>query len=235
MKAHSVLVVDDDPDISNAIEIYLRSEGIGVYKASDGEEALQKLQAHSVQLIIMDIMMPGLDGLQTTLEIRETCNVPIIMLSARTEDYDKIVGLNIGADDYIAKPFNPLELMARVKSQLRRFTGLGAQINQSSEDAEHEIQVRGLVYNKQKKTMTLEGEDVRLTPTEFHILRLFMENKGRIFAIDEIYERVWKEPAFQPENTVAVHIRRIREKIEFNPREPKYIKVVWGIGYKLEE
>ncbi|KAA2285911.1 response regulator transcription factor, partial [Clostridioides difficile] len=156
--------------------------------------------------------------------IRESSNVPIIMLSARTEDYDKIVGLNIGADDYIAKPFNPLELMARVKSQLRRFTGLGAQIHQSSEDAEQEIQVRGLVYNKQKKTMTLEGEDVRLTPTEFHILRLFMENKGRIFAIDEIYERVWKEPAFQPENTVAVHIRRIREKIEFNPREPKYIK-----------
>ena len=176
MKAHSVLVVDDDPDISNAIEIFLRSEGIGVYKASNGEEALQKLQAHSVQLIIMDIMMPGLDGLQTTLEIRETSNVPIIMLSARTEDYDKIVGLNIGADDYIAKPFNPLELMARVKSQLRRFTGLGAQIHQSSEDAEQEIQVRGLVYNKQKKTMTLEGEDVRLTPTEFHILRLFMEN-----------------------------------------------------------
>ncbi|MEC0128576.1 response regulator transcription factor [Paenibacillus pabuli] len=232
MAEYRVLVVDDDPDIRNAIEIYLRLEGISVSKAADGQEAIRKVREEEVHLIVMDVMMPNLDGIQATSKIRENCNVPIIILSAKTEDYDKILGLNIGADDYIAKPFNPLELVARVKSQLRRYTGLGTQ--QIDRDDEQEIEVRGLVLNNRRKKVTLEGEEIRLTPTEFHILKLLMENKGRVFAIDEIYERVWKEPAFQPENTVAVHIRRIREKIEFNPREPKYVKVVWGIGYKME-
>ncbi|MFC9707090.1 response regulator transcription factor [Paenibacillus sp. NPDC056933] len=232
MAEYRVLVVDDDPDIRNAIEIYLRIEGISVSKAADGQEAIRKVREEEVHLIVMDVMMPNLDGIQATLKIRENCNVPIIILSAKTEDHDKILGLNIGADDYIAKPFNPLELVARVKSQLRRFTGLGTQ--QIHRGDEQEIEVRGLVLNNRRKKVTLEGEEIRLTPTEFHILKLLMENTGRVFAIDEIYERVWKEPAFQSENTVAVHIRRIREKIEFNPREPKYVKVVWGIGYKME-
>lgn len=232
MADYRVLVVDDDVDIRNAIEIYLRSEGILVSKAADGQEALKKVREEEVHLIVMDVMMPNLDGIQATFKIREKYNVPIIMLSAKTEDHDKILGLNIGADDYIAKPFNPLELVARVKSQLRRFTGLGTQ--RIDRDDEQEIEVRGLVLNNRRKKVTLEGEEIRLTPTEFHILQLFMENIGRVFAMDEIYERVWKEPAFQPENTVAVHIRRIREKIELNSKEPKYVKVVWGIGYKME-
>lgn len=232
MAEYRVLVVDDDPDIRNAIEIYLRLEGISVSKAADGQEAIRKVSEEEVHLIVMDVMMPNLDGIQATSKIRENYNVPIIILSAKTEDYDKILGLNIGADDYIAKPFNPLELVARVKSQLRRFTGLGTQ--RIDRDDEQEIEVRGLVLNNRRKKVTLEGEEIRLTPTEFHILQLFMENIGRVFAMDEIYERVWKEPAFQPENTVAVHIRRIREKIELNSKEPKYVKVVWGIGYKME-
>ncbi|OXM82358.1 response regulator transcription factor [Paenibacillus rigui] len=230
MSKYNVLVVDDDADIREAIEIYLRSEEITVLKAENGLEALKTLEEKEVHLMILDIMMPKLDGIQATFKIRESSNIPILMLSAKTEDTDKIVGLNVGADDYMTKPFNPLELIARVKSQLRRYTNLGTYAASTDE-----LQVRGLVLNKKAKTVTVDGEQVKVTPTEYKILELLMEHKGRVFSIDEIYEKVWGDPAFHPENTVAVHVRRIREKIEINPKEPKYLKVVWGIGYKMEK
>ena len=226
----SVLVVDDDKEIRDSIEIYLRNEGYIVHEAADGEEALIVLEKEEIHLIILDIMMPKMDGIKATFKIRESKNIPIIMLSAKSEDIDKILGLNVGADDYITKPFNPLELLARVKSQMRRYTSLGMY-----KENPEEINVRGLVLNKHMKSVTLEGEEVRLTPIEYNITELLMDNLGRIFSIEEIYEKAWKEPWFNGENTVAVHIRRIREKIEINPKEPKYLKVVWGIGYKIEK
>ncbi|WP_291580626.1 response regulator transcription factor [Clostridium sp. UBA6640] len=230
MSKYSVLAVDDDKEISDAIEIYLKNEDINVFKAMDGIEALNILDKEEIHLILMDIMMPRMDGIKATFKIRESKNIPIIMLSAKSEDTDKILGLNIGADDYITKPFNPLELVARVKSQLRRYTSLG-----NFKGNDDVIIVRGLILNKNTKSITIDGEEARMTPLEYKILELLMENKGRVFSIDEIYEKVWKESSYNSENTVAVHIRRIREKIEINPKEPKYLKVVWGIGYKIEK
>ncbi|GAA0691744.1 MULTISPECIES: response regulator transcription factor [Clostridium] len=231
MGKFNVLVVDDEKEIRDAIDIYLRSsEDINIIKCADGIEALEVLESKEVHLILLDIMMPRLDGIRTCMKIRESKNIPIIMLSAKSEDSDKILGLNIGADDYITKPFNPLELVARVKSQLRRYISFGNyKVNQN------EINIRDLVINKETRQVTVEGQDVKLTPIEFKILLLLAETPGRVFPSGEIYERVWEEPAFNADNTVTVHIRRIREKIEINPKEPKYIKVVWGVGYKMEK
>ncbi|MBP3815800.1 MAG: response regulator transcription factor [Firmicutes bacterium] len=228
----NILVCDDDREIAGALEIYLKNEGYDVFKAYDGNEALEIVKDKDIHLIIMDVMMPKLDGIQATMSIRKEKNIPIIMLSAKSEDYDKIIGLNVGADDYITKPFNPLELVARVKSQLRRFTSLGSLDNMEGEDV---YISGGLVIDDIEKTVTVDGEQVAVTPTEFGILKLLTQNAGKVFSIDQIYEQVWKEPAFSPENTVAVHIRRIREKIEINPKNPKYLKVVWGVGYKVEK
>ncbi len=230
MAGYNVLVVDDEDEIRDAIEIYLKNEGIKVFKAKDGLDGLMVLEEEDIHLILMDIMMPRMDGIKATFKIRESKNIPIIMLSAKSEDTDKILGLNVGADDYITKPFNPMELVARVKSQLRRYINLG-----NYKQSEDEIDVNGLILNKNTKLVTVDGEEIRLTPIEYKILELLMENRGRVFSIEEIYERVWKEPYFNSDNTVAVHIRRIREKIEINPKEPKYLKVVWGIGYKIEK
>ena len=230
MTNYHVLVVDDEAEIRDAIEIYLQNESMIVHKAGDGLEALAILEKEEIHLIILDIMMPKMDGITATFKIRQEKNIPIIMLSAKSEDTDKILGLNIGADDYVTKPFHPLELLARVKSQLRRYTNLG-----TYKVTEDEIQVRGLTLNKSTKTVSVDDNDIRLTATEYKILELLMENKGRVFSIEEIYERVWREPYLNAENTVAVHVRRIREKIEINPKEPKYLKVVWGIGYKIEK
>lgn len=226
----NILVCDDDKEIAGAIEIYLRNEGYTVFKAFDGVEALSIARGQQVHLIIMDVMMPKMDGVQATMKIREEKNIPIIMLSAKSEDYDKITGLNVGADDYITKPFNPLELIARVKSQLRRYVDLG-----SMEKKSGVYKTGGLTIDDGEKTVTIDGEYVTVTPTEFGILKLLTENAGKVFSMEQIYENVWNEPAYNPENTVAVHIRRIREKIEINPKEPKYLKVVWGIGYKIEK
>lgn len=231
MAKHNILVVDDEPEIREALVIYLKSDDVDIFTASNGLAALEILERETIHLILMDIMMPQLDGIKTTFKIRENKNIPIIMLSAKSEDADKILGLNVGADDYITKPFNPLELVARVRSQLRRFTNLGS----FQSDREEIIQVRGLVLDKSSKTVEVDGEDVRLTAKEYKILELLMENKGRVFSIEEIYELVWNEPIFASENTVAVHVRNIREKIEINPKDPKYLKVVWGIGYKIEK
>ncbi|GAA3406800.1 response regulator transcription factor [Paenibacillus hodogayensis] len=230
MQTYNVLVVDDDAEIVEAISIYLKKEYLNVYAAFNGLEALQVLDKQEIHLIVLDVMMPKLDGIEATLRIRESRNIPILIVSAKTEDADKIIGLNAGADDYISKPFNPLELTARVRSQLRRYTRLG-----DYKPTDEVISIRGLVLNKNMRTITVDDEEVRLTATEYKILELLMEHKGRVFSIDEIYEKVWKEPNFNGENTVAVHVRRIREKIEINPREPKYLKVVWGIGYKIEK
>ncbi len=226
----NILVCDDDKDIVEAIRIYLENEGYKVYKAFNGLEALQILDTEPVHLVIMDIMMPQMDGLKATIKIREDKNIPLIMLSAKAEDTDKIIGLNMGADDYITKPFNPLELIARVKSQLRRYTTLG-----SLEPTGSICKSGGLVIDDESKLVTVDGEEVKLTPVQYKILRLLTANAGRVFSIDEIYEKVWQENAYGADNTVAVHIRRIREKIEINPKEPKYLKVVWGIGYKVEK
>lgn len=226
----NVLIVDDEYEIREAIEIYLKNEGIRVLKAVDGMEALDVLKTEEIHLILMDIMMPRMDGIKATFKIRENKNIPIIMLSAKSEDTDKILGLNIGADDYITKPFNPMELIARVKSQLRRYINLG-NYKENADD----INVRGLILNKNSKMVTVDEKELSLTPIEYRILELLMTNKGRVFSIEEIYERVWEETFYNGENTVSVHIRRIREKIEINPKEPKYLKVVWGIGYKIEK
>ncbi|MGN0659602.1 MAG: response regulator transcription factor [Emergencia sp.] len=226
----NILVCDDDREIAGAIEIYLRNEGYTVFKAFDGAEALKEVNSRQIHLIIMDVMMPKMDGVQATMKIREEKNIPIIMLSAKSEDYDKITGLNVGADDYITKPFNPLELIARVKSQLRRYMDLG-----SMEKKSGVFRTGGLEVDDEEKTVRVDGEYVTVTPTEFGILRLLTQHAGKVFSMDQIYENVWNEPAYNPENTVAVHIRRIREKIEINPKNPKYLKVVWGIGYKIEK
>lgn len=228
----NILVCDDDKEIVRAIGIYLKNEGYRVLEAYDGIEALDILQKEEVHLIIMDIMMPRMDGMQATVRIREEKNIPIIMLSAKSEDYDKIGGLGAGADDYVTKPFNPMELIARVKSQLRRYTTLGS-MNQPRN--EKTFQSGGLILNDDTKEVTVDGTEVRLTPTEYRILALLTANAGRVYTIYQIYDAVWEEPAFNPENTVAVHIRHIREKIEINPKEPRYLKVVWGTGYKIEK
>ncbi|HCT63813.1 MAG TPA: DNA-binding response regulator [Lachnospiraceae bacterium] len=226
----NILVCDDDKSIVDAIEIYLVQEKYNVIKAYDGYEALKILQENEVHLILMDVMMPRMDGLKATIKIRETQNIPIIILSAKSEDTDKILGLNFGADDYLSKPFNPLELMARIKSQMRRYTFLGSIAEKSNT-----IKIGDLELDKDAKEVMVANEQVKLTATEYGILLLLMENAGKVFSIDEIYEKVWNELSFAPENTVSVHIRRIREKIEINPKEPKYLKVVWGIGYKIEK
>lgn len=228
----NILVCDDDKEIVRAIGIYLKNEGYRVLEAYDGIEALDILRKEEVHLIIMDIMMPRMDGIQATVRIREEKNIPIIMLSAKSEDYDKIGGLGAGADDYVTKPFNPMELIARVKSQLRRYTTLGS-MNQPRN--EKTFQSGGLILNDDTKEVTVDGTEVRLTPTEYRILALLTANAGRVYTIYQIYDAVWEEPAFNPENTVAVHIRHIREKIEINPKEPRYLKVVWGTGYKIEK
>ena len=227
-----ILVCDDDKDIVEAIEIYLAQEGHHILKAYDGEQAIRVLQNNPVDLLIIDVMMPKLDGIRATLKIREKNALPIIILSAKSEDTDKILGLNIGADDYITKPFNPLELVARVKSQLRRYTQLG----NMSQQAEGQVyKCGGLQINDDNKEVTVDGEPIKLTPIEYNILLLLVKNAGKVFSIDEIYEKIWNEEAIGADNTVAVHIRHIREKIEINPREPRYLKVVWGVGYKIEK
>ena len=228
----NILICDDDKEIVDAIEIYLKNEGYKVYKAYDGEEAIRILNAEDIQLLIMDVMMPKLDGIHATLKIREYSSIPIIMLSAKTEDTDKILGLNVGADDYVSKPFNPLELIARVKSNLRRYTKLG---NMSAPEESNVYRIGGLCMDDDTKEVTVDGKPVRLTPIEYSILLLLVKNPGRVYSIDQIYENIWNEAAIGADNTVAVHIRHIREKIEINPKEPKYLKVVWGVGYKVEK
>ena len=228
----TILVCDDDRQIVEAIEIYLNGEGYRILKAYDGQEALDLLKDNEVNLMILDVMMPGLDGLRTTMKVRETSSIPIIILSAKSEDTDKILGLNIGADDYITKPFNPLELVARVKSQLRRYTQLG---NLDGSENTHVFRCGGLEINDENKEVFVDGKPVKLTPIEYNILLLLVRNAGKVFSIDEIYEKIWNEEAIDADNTVAVHIRHIREKIAINPREPRYLKVVWGVGYKVEK
>ena len=227
-----ILVCDDDKDIVEAIDIYLTQEGYEVLKAYDGDEAIKVLKRNEVDLLIIDVMMPRLDGIRATLKIRENMSLPIIILSAKSEDADKILGLNIGADDYITKPFNPLELVARVKSQLRRYTQLGST---ARSDNQSEFRTGGLLIKDDLKEVTVDGEKVKLTPIEYNILLLLVKNQGKVFSINQIYENIWNEEAIGADNTVAVHIRHIREKIEINPKEPRYLKVVWGVGYKVEK
>ena len=227
----NILVCDDDKEIVDAIEIYLSQDGYKIYKAYDGEQAIQILDKEEIHLLIMDIMMPKLDGIRATLKSREYSSIPIIILSAKSEDTDKILGLNIGADDYICKPFNPLELVARVKSNLRRYTSLGSLTGENKAI----YQVGGLVLNDDTKQVTVDDEPVKMTPIEYNILLLLMKNQGRVFSINQIYESIWNEDAIGADNTVAVHIRHIREKIEINPKEPRYLKVVWGVGYKIDK
>lgn len=227
----TILVCDDDKEIVEAIEIYLMQEGYNVEKAYDGQEALKIVKDKKIDLMIIDVMMPKLDGIRATLQIRKESKIPIIILSAKTEDADKILGLNVGADDYVTKPFNPLELVARVKSQLRRYTTLS-----SYGDEEGNVyEAGGLLINDDLKKVIVDGEEVKLTPIEYNILLLLLKNKGKVYSINQIYENVWNEEAIGADNTVAVHIRHIREKIEINPKEPRYLKVVWGVGYKIEE
>lgn len=227
-----ILVCDDDKEIVESIKIYLSGEGFDVYCVYDGYEALELMEKEKIDLLIVDVMMPGLDGIRTTLKVRETSSIPIIILSAKSEDADKILGLNIGADDYLSKPFNPLELVARVKSHLRRYTQLG---NMSVQDDSRVFCCRDLRIDDINKEVTLAGELIKLTPIEYNILRLLVKNAGRVFSINEIYEEIWNEKAIGADNTVAVHIRHIREKIEINPKDPRYLKVVWGVGYKVDK
>ena len=226
---YNILVCDDDKEIVEAIEIYLSQEGYKVLKAYDGEEALKLLDKHKVDLLIIDVMMPRLDGIRATLKIREKQNMPIIILSAKSEDADKILGLNVGADDYMTKPFNPLELTARVKSQLRRYT----QLVNLCESIDSIYRVDGLEINDRNRTVTVEGREVKMTPIEYKILRLLVQERGKVLSISQIYESIWHMQAIGADNTIAVHIRHIREKIESNPKEPRYLKVVWGTGYKV--
>lgn len=227
---YTILVCDDDRDIVDAIEIYLTSESYQILKAYNGKDAIDIINRETVHLALLDIMMPQMDGIRATMSLREAGNpIPIIFLTAKSEDSDKVLGLNIGADDYITKPFNPLELTARVKSALRRYTKLGSMTQE-----QHIYGTGGLIVNDERKEVFVDGEQIRLTPIEYNLLKLLVRNKGRVFSISEIYEKIWKEPSYGADNIVAVHIRHIREKIEINPKEPKYLKVVWGIGYKIE-
>ena len=228
----TVLIVDDDREIVKSIEIYLKNEGLNTLCAYNGLEALKQLSQNTVHLILMDIMMPVMSGIEATLKIRESYNIPIIMVSAKGEDTDKVIGLNLGADDYIVKPFNPLELAARVKSALRRYTALGGGMQEEKDEV---YTVEALTVNNTQKQVYVDGESVRLTPIEYKILLLLIQNIGKVFSIDEIYEKVWNEPCINADNTVAVHIRRIREKIEIDPKNPRYVKVVWGLGYKIDK
>ncbi len=227
---YNILVCDDDKEIVEAIEIYLTKEGYNILKAYNGEEALKIVENNEIHLIILDIMMPKINGIQVASKIREDKAIPIIMLSAKSEDYDKINGLNTGADDYVTKPFNPLELIARVNSQIRRYTSLGS-ITQKQENI---YKTGNLEINDDTKEVFVDGNKIKLTPTEYNILKFLTKNKGRVFSINQIYENVWEDEAYGAENIIAVHIRHIREKIEINPKEPKYLKVIWGIGYKIE-
>lgn len=233
----NILIVDDDKEIVDAIEFYLKPEGFNILKAYDGLEAIENLIDNNIDLVIMDVMMPNMDGLKATLKIREDNNIPIILLSAKDQDMDKILGLNMGADDYITKPFNPLELIARVKSQLRRFINLNKMGENTHVSSCNNtiLNSGGLCLNKDTKVVTLDGENIKVTPIEFKILEFLLENKGIVFSSKDLYEHVWDEIAYNCEKTVAVHIRRIREKIEINSKDPKYLKVVWGIGYKIEK
>ena len=228
---YNILVVDDDKEIVGAIEIYLKNEGYKIYKAYDGEEALNIINNNEIHLVILDIMMPKKDGLETLQEIRKDKSLPVILLSAKSEDYDKIGGLNEGADDYITKPFNPLELIARVNSVLRRYVKLGSI---KKEENKKIYRTGELLVDDETKKVIVDGKEVKLTATEFNILKFLIQNKGKVYSIPEIYENVWKEEGFGAENIIAVHIRHIREKIEINPKEPRYLKVIWGVGYKIE-
>ncbi|WP_097025628.1 response regulator transcription factor [Clostridium peptidivorans] len=229
MEKQRILIVDDEEDIRDLLEIYLVNQGYCVIKTEDGIEALDVLEREEIDLIILDVMMPKMDGIQACMKIRKDKNVPIIMLSAKSEDIDKILGLNTGADDYVTKPFNPLEIVARVKSQLRRC----AMITEHKETKSEEIEIGGLRINTATHQVKVDEVEIKLTPTEFSILEFLARNRGRVLNTKLIYERVWNEPAYESESTVAVHIRNIREKIEINPKDPKYIKVVWGVGYKV--
>ncbi|MFR8103570.1 MAG: response regulator transcription factor [Clostridia bacterium] len=229
---YNILVCDDDKEIVNAIEIYLSKEGYHILKAYDGQEALDIMKKHEIHLLILDIMMPKMSGIDVAKKVREDKAVPIIMLSAKSEDYDKILGLNTGADDYVTKPFNPMELVARVNSQIRRYTSLGAIVK---EEEKNTYQTGDLIIHDDTKQVIVEGKEIKLTPTEYNILKFLTKNKGVVFSIEQIYENVWEDEAYGAENIIAVHIRHIREKIEINPREPKYLKVIWGIGYKMEK
>ena len=233
MEANRILVVEDDRDIREGIEIYLRNQGYVVFQAGDGVEGLEIIRREEIHLAIVDIMMPRMDGITMMMKVRDKgYDFPVIMLSAKSEEVDKIMGLNMGADDYVTKPFNPLELIARVKSQLRRYTQLGSTIDKSNQAV---YAVGGLSIDDEQKEVTVDGEPVRLTPIEYNILLLLVKNQGKVFSIDQIYESIWNEDAIGVDNTVAVHIRHIREKIEINPKEPRYLKVVWGVGYKIEK
>ena len=228
---YNILICDDDRDIVSALDIYLTSEGYKTFKAYDGLEALKVVDQQDIQLVLLDVMMPGLDGIRTTAKLRESKNIPIILLTAKSEDSDKILGLNIGADDYITKPFNPIEVIARVKSQLRRYTTLGGR--EKIED--NVIRNGGIALDDGAKSVTVDGESVSLTPIEYNILKLLLRSPGRVYSTSQIYEQVWNDPSLGSENTVAVHIRHLREKIEIDPANPRYIKVVWGLGYKMEK
>lgn len=232
MKNYNILIIDDEVDIIELIEIYLSNEGYHVYKAFNGADGLKILEKNNIHLVVLDIMMPGMDGLETCKRIRQNNNIPIIMLSSKSQDLDKILGLGIGADDYMIKPFNPMELIARIKSQLRRYIYFNTQNNHKPD--ENIIAINGLVINKQNHMVTVYNEKINLTPTEFQILLLLASNPGAVFSAETIFESVWKEKYFESNNTVMVHIWRLREKIEQNPKEPKFIETVWGVGYKIE-
>ena len=231
---YNILICDDDKDIVSALEIYLKSEGYQTFPAYNGTEALNVVEREDIHLVLMDVMMPGMDGLRATSKLREEYNVPIILLTAKSEDSDKVLGLNIGADDYVTKPFNPIEVIARVKSQLRRYTTLGGRVQNEPEDKDVLVN-GGIVLNDRTKLLTVDGEERSLTPLEYNILKLLMSHPGQVFSTSQIYERVWNDPSYGSENTVAVHIRHLREKVEIDPGNPRYIKVVWGLGYKMEK
>lgn len=230
---YNILVCDDEKEIVNAIDIYLSKEGYKIFKAYNGKEAIDIIENEDIHLLILDIMMPEIDGIQVASEVRKNKSIPIIMLSAKSEDYDKILGLNTGADDYITKPFNPMELIARVNSQIRRYTTLGSM--KKSEDEKNTYRTGELFINDNTKQVIVDGKEIKLTPTEYNILKFLIRNKGNVYSIEQIYENVWEEESYGAENIIAVHIRHIREKIEINPREPKYLKVIWGVGYKIEK
>ncbi len=230
---YNILVCDDDKEIVNAINIYLSKEGYNIIKAYNGKEALQKIKEKEIHLIILDIMMPEMDGITVANEVRKEKSIPIIMLSAKSEDYDKVEGLNSGADDYVTKPFNPIELIARVNSQIRRYTRLGS-IADKEEQTSNIYRSGELIIKDDIKEVTVDGKEIKLTPTEYNILKFLTKNKGKVYSIEQIYENVWEDQAYGADNIIAVHIRHIREKIEINPKEPRYLKVIWGIGYKIE-